>query len=193
MQSKKERWMSSSKHHGFALLVTLASVTIAGRADAQADTNPPLQDVLLLVDTSGSMEFASDGSKIACDQVDASLSGEPKAASQKSRWTQLVEVLTGDVQDYSCFTQDRRSTAFRNEYKLGAADAIDFNYHVPYHRIVSGTTTPCVVGAGTVDPNAFSWGSTPFSYHLWNNASTACTNFQQSATGLLDTYRDRMR
>ena len=77
--------MSSSKQHGLAFLVTLASVTVAGRAIAQVDTNPPLQDVLLLVDTSGSMEFASDGSKIACDQVDGSLPGEPKAASQKNR------------------------------------------------------------------------------------------------------------
>src|SRR5690349_22595251 len=108
--------MSSSKQHGFAFLVTFASVTIAGGAAAQIDTNPPLQNVLLLVDTSGSMEFAPDGTKVSCDQVDATLSGEPKAASQKNRWTQLVEVLTGDVQDYSCFTQDRRGTAFRNEY-----------------------------------------------------------------------------
>jgi len=154
--SKKERWMSSSKQQGLAFLVTLASVTIADRAVAQVDTNPPLQDVLLLVDTSGSMEFASDGSKIACDQVDGSLPGEPKAASQKNRWTQLIEVLTGDVQDYSCYTQDRRSTAFRNEFKLGTTDATDYNYHVPYHRIVSGTTTPCTIGAGILDANVFS-------------------------------------
>src|SRR5258706_16262061 len=155
--SKKEPWMSSSKQRWFSCLAALASVTIAGRAGAQVDTNPPLQDVLLLVDTSGSMEFASDGTKVACDQVDASLSGEPKAASQKNRWTQLVEVLTGDVQDYTCFTQDRRGAAFRAEYKLGTADAADFNYHVPYHRIVSGTTTPGTIGAGTLDPNAFRW------------------------------------
>jgi type IV pilus assembly protein PilY1 len=183
----------SSKQGRFAFLVTLASVTIAGRASAQIDTSPPLQDVLLLVDTSGSMEFASDGSKITCDQVDASLTGETKGPSQKSRWTQLIEVLTGDVQDYSCYTQDRRSTAFRNEYQLGTADAVDFNYHVPYHRILSGTTAPCTVGAGTADPNAFAWGSKPFGYHVWNNTATACAGLSQSQTGVLDSYRDRMR
>src|SRR5882762_9504874 len=113
---KKEMWMSS-KQRLWVPFLAIAAISIAGSARAQIDTNPPLQNVMLLVDTSGSMEFATDGSKIACDQVDATLSGEPKAASQKSRWTQLVEVLTGDVQDYSCFTQDRRGTAFRNEYK----------------------------------------------------------------------------
>ena len=77
--------MSSSKQHWFACLAALAAVTIAVPAGAQIDTNPPLQDVLLLVDTSGSMEFASDGSKVACDQVDATLANEPKAASQKNR------------------------------------------------------------------------------------------------------------
>src|SRR5438477_11383639 len=120
----------SSSRNWFVGVAALASVTIAGGAEAQIDTNPPLQNVLLLVDTSGSMEFAPDGTKVACDQVDASLTGETKAASQKTRWTQLVEVLTGEVQDFSCFTEYRRSTAFRNEYKLGTVDAVDFNYHL---------------------------------------------------------------
>ena len=189
---KKEMGMSS-KQSFIVPLLALASMSIAGAAQAQVDTSPPLQNVMLLVDTSGSMEFAADGSQVQCDQVDSSLPSEPKGASQKNRWTQLVEVLTGDIQQPSCFTQDRRSSAFRNEYKLGTTDAADFNYHVPYHRIVSGTTTPCTVGAGVADANAFSWGTTPFKYHLWNDASTACTNFAQSTTGLLDTYRDRMR
>src|SRR5882672_10711258 len=184
----------SSRSIPFVSLSAALLVSFAGTARAQVDTNPPLQNVMLLVDTSGSMEFAPDGSKVQCSQVDATLSGtEPTGTSQKDRWAQLVEVLTGDVQDYSCFTEDRRSAAFRAEYKLGTADATDFNYHVPYHRIVSGTTTPCTIGAGIPDANAFSWGTTPFKYHLWNNTATACSNFQQSATGLLDTYRDRMR
>jgi type IV pilus assembly protein PilY1 len=189
--------MSSSKQQGIAWVVTLASVTMAGRADAQVDANPPLQNVLLLVDTSGSMEFASDGTKIACNKVDSGLlANEPlaatPAAAQKNRWTQLVEVLTGEIQDYGCYTQDRRSEAFRREFYFASTNtsSADFNYHVPYHRILSGT---CAVGAGIPDANAFSWGSKPFGYHEWNDASKDCTTFQQSATGLLDTYRDRMR
>jgi type IV pilus assembly protein PilY1 len=170
-------------------------LALSGDARAQIDTNPPLQNVLLLVDTSGSMEFATDGSKVTCDQVDSTLGTEPKGTPTKSRWTQLVEVLTGDIQNYGCFTQDRASSGFRSEYKLGSADAYDFNYHLPYHRILSGTATDgqCTVGPGTADTNPFAWGSSPFKYHRWNSVTTACTNFLQSQTGLLDTYRDRVR
>jgi type IV pilus assembly protein PilY1 len=167
----------------------------AGRAaNAQIDTNPPLQNVMLLVDTSGSMENATDGTKVACDNVDTTLTTETKAPSQKNRWTQLVEVLTGDVTNYSCYTQDRASTAFRDEFRLGGIDSYDYNYHVPYHRIVSGSGGPlCTIGAGVADTNPFLWGTTPWKYHLYSSAATACTNFQQAETGLLDSYRDRVR
>ena len=176
-------------------LGALALLTASGPANAQIDTNPPLQNVMLLVDTSGSMEYANDGSKVACDQVDATLTGETKATSQKTRWTQLVEVLTGDVTNYSCYTQDRSSTAFRDEFRLGGNNSYDYNYHVPYHRIVSGTGAAglCTIGAGVVDANPFLWGTTPWKYHLYNNTATACNNFQQAETGLLDSYRDRVR
>ncbi|HEY3594791.1 MAG TPA: hypothetical protein VGL13_12995, partial [Polyangiaceae bacterium] len=80
--------------------VALACWARPPAASAQIDTNPPLQNVMMLVDTSGSMEFQADGTKVTCDNVDASLTGETKGTSNKSRWTQLVEVLTGDVQDY---------------------------------------------------------------------------------------------
>jgi type IV pilus assembly protein PilY1 len=176
-------------------LAALGHVTASRTAGAQIDTNPPLQNVMLLVDTSGSMEYATDGSKVACDQVDATLTTETKAASQKNRWTQLVEVLTGDVTNYSCYTQDRSSVAFRDEFRLGGIDSYDYTYHVPYHRILSGTggTGLCTIGAGTVDANPFLWGTTPWKYHLYNNVNTACNNFQQAETGLLDAYRDRVR
>jgi type IV pilus assembly protein PilY1 len=187
------RWKQRAWVGGAAALCWFARLATA---NAQIDTNPPLQNVMLLVDTSGSMEFAVDGSKVTCDQVDSSLSStEPKGASTKSRWTQLVEVLTGDVQDYSCLAQDRAGAAFRAEYKLGSADAYDFNYHLPYHRILSGTSLAgqCTVGPGIADTNPFSWGTTPFRFHRWNDPNTLCTNFLQSSTGLLDSYRDRIR
>ena len=111
--------LRSRRSIGLGGLATLSAWAMAGSAQAQIDTNPPLQNVLLLVDTSGSMEFAVDGSKVTCDQVDTTLTSDPKGTPGKSRWTQLVEVLTGDVKDYGCFTQDRSSAAFRAEYKPG--------------------------------------------------------------------------
>jgi type IV pilus assembly protein PilY1 len=181
---------------GLTALGVLFCLLASNEASAQVDSNPPLPNIMLLVDTSGSMEYAADGTKVACDQVDATLTTETKAASQKSRWTQLVEVLTGDVSDYSCYTQDRSSTAFRDEFRLGGIDSYDYAYQVPYHRIVSGTSSTgglCTIGAGVVDTNPFLWGTTPWKYHLYNNASTACTNFRQAETGVLDSYRDRIR
>ena len=188
--TKQSRWIRV----GWPLAALLTALPYARPAHAQIDTNPPLQNVMLLVDTSGSMEYASDGSKVSCGDVDPTLPSEPIGPSQKSRWTQLVEVLTGDVQQFSCYTQDRRSSAFQQEYKIGGVNSYDYNYHVPYHRILSGAgASRCTVGAGVVDPNPFLWGSTPFKYHVWNNPASSCSNFLQAETGLLDTYRDRMR
>jgi hypothetical protein len=81
----KKEFVMSSKQRFIVPLFTLASMAIAGAAQAQVDTSPPLQDVMLLVDTSGSIEFAPDGSQVQCDQVDSTLSTEPKGASQKNR------------------------------------------------------------------------------------------------------------
>jgi type IV pilus assembly protein PilY1 len=178
------------------VLIAIAGVTVAWDAHAQIDTNPPLQNVMLLVDSSGSMEYANDGSPVTCDEVDATLPASiaPQGTSQKTRWMQLIEVLTGDVKDPECYSQDRRSDAFKNEFILGTALPYDYNYHVPYHRFLSGSgPSACTIGAGVPDPNPFSWGTTPFKYHIFNSPGTSCTNFQQSETGLLDSYRDRMR
>ena len=115
-KNKKEIRMSP-KH--ILPLLALAGISYASRAEAQTllDTNPPLQNVMLLVDTSGSMEFATDGTKVTCDRKDVALTSEPAtvatALAQKNRWFQLVEVLTGDVTDPGCYTQDRTSTRSR--------------------------------------------------------------------------------
>jgi len=200
MSKKRNYQMSSLKPDRsvarlpVAVLFAVASLVTAKRAAAQVDTNPVTQNVLLLVDTSGSMEFANDGSNVQCAEVDGSLSTvtNPKGPSQKSRWTQLVEVLTGDVTNYACYSQDRSSAAFLNEYTLGTSKPYDYNYHVPYHRILSGATE-CTIGAGIPDANPFAWGATPFTHHLWSSAASACTTFQQTETGLLDSYRDNIR
>src|SRR5260370_21288720 len=97
---KKESLMSC-KRSWLASLVAIGAVSVSGRADAQIDTNPPLQNLLLLVDTSGSMEFAPDGTKVTCHQGGTPLAGEPKGASQKNPSTQLVAHLNSDLHDIS--------------------------------------------------------------------------------------------
>ncbi|HEX6276835.1 MAG TPA: hypothetical protein VFZ53_27535, partial [Polyangiaceae bacterium] len=98
-------------------------------AAAQRDIAPPLPNVLLLVDTSGSMEFKTDGSTVTCNPGNTALTNE------RSRWINVVEVLTGTLNNYSCETMDRVSTTFRDgEYQpvLGTAP-YDWRYPIPYH------------------------------------------------------------
>ena len=192
MNCEKEIAPMRLTNRALLLAITGASLLVAHRASAQLDVNPPLPNVLLLVDTSGSMEYATDGTSIKCDYADSEATG----ASQKDRWTQLIEVLTGDVQNYKCYSQDRRTTAFRDEFRVSTVDPYDYNYTVPYHRILSGTSgKDCTIAPGTQDTNSFAWGTTPFKYHQQTGTGAACaaTDFAQSSSGVLDTFRDRAR
>ncbi len=168
----------------------LLGLTWSGAARAQADVNPPLPNVLFLVDTSGSMEYLSSSSSFpTCVPGNGAL-------SEKSRWADLVEVMTGSVANYSCFAQDRSSTAFANEYNLvGGTPIYDYQYTNPYHRILSGTCTPgpnsAVLGALTSSP--YSYPANWLKFHDYSNASSTCTNFTQAQDGLLDTFRGRVR
>ncbi|WP_437908438.1 hypothetical protein WME95_11550 [Sorangium sp. So ce327] len=165
------------------VLVTMSSAAtlglVAGRARAQAmDVEPPLPNVLLLVDTSGSMEKTVAGGEPDCNP------GTPPASEAlKSRWTKLVESLTGPIQDFSCVAQPRTGTAFVNEFSLAGEPPYDRNYYIPFHRMISGH---CTKGPGaTYDL---------LGEHRWDNAATPCTTpFTQLNAGLLDVYQDRIR
>lgn len=161
--------------------VTLSSAAaiglIAARAHAQAaDVEPPLPNVLLLVDTSGSMEKTVAGGEPTCIPL------SPVTEDQKSRWTKLVEALTGPIQDFSCYAHDRTSSSFIQEYTYGGEPPYDRNYHIPFHRLLSAGCT-----AGPGPGNTLRW-------HYYNDATVDCpTPWAQTQTGLLDVYRDRIR
>src|SRR5471030_3268636 len=98
-----------------SLAVVVASLTRASQANAQADVNPQMPNVLLLVDTSGSMEYMTTSNTFPVCRYDANgLIASPPLQSDKSRWTDLVEVLTGSIVNYDCQTIDRGSLAFKN-------------------------------------------------------------------------------
>lgn len=165
------------------VLVTMSSAAtlglIAGRARAQAmDVEPPLPNVLLLVDTSGSMEKTVAGGEPDCNP------GTPPASEAlKSRWTKLVESLTGPIQNFSCVAQPRTGAAFVNEFSLGGEPPYDRNYYIPFHRMISGH---CTKGPGATYDLV--------GEHRWDNAATPCTTpFAQLNSGLLDVYQDRIR
>ncbi|HEU4579269.1 MAG TPA: hypothetical protein VFS67_13485 [Polyangiaceae bacterium] len=186
-----------------SLLLGLAGASLvlgyAWRASAQStEADSPAPNVLLLVDSSGSMEFKTDGTFPTCKPGD-------ETVQEKSRWIDLVEVLTGRFQNYSCWAQDRSSAAFKSEFTLGSTPPYDFGYVNPYHRALSGR---CLVGPGVLpSPNAFSWPTNTINtYELLpgnvvsrpaTDAALAvqapCSGFAQFDDGLLDIYKSRVR
>jgi type IV pilus assembly protein PilY1 len=156
-------------------------------AHAQADVKPPPPNILLLVDTSGSMDYKTGSSSFpTCKYAGA---GDTGLTSERSRWIDLVEVLTGSISKYQCQRLDRNSSSFRTEYASGAAEPYDFLYANPYHRPVSDT---CVAGPGTLgaDPKLFPAGA--IKYHPVDNTGATCT-FNQASDGILDAFSEDVR
>ena len=179
----------------FALGAVIACSSYATRAAAQADVNPQMPNVLLLVDTSGSMEYKTSSNSFPICRYDATgvAAGSP-ATSEKSRWIDLVEVLTGSIANYDCQTLDRGSAAFKNEYKIVgsslANSPYDFLYANPYHRPLSNG---CAPGPGAISSlNPSDWLSNSFNYHAYNNTASSCV-FGQSPDGILDAFQNGIR
>lgn len=154
---------------GFGVLAAAMVASWAREARAQSDVRLIRPNVLILLDTSGSMEwrngvindqcFGGDGG--SCNRCVLPGGAEVPQCSplcpaeqRKNRWVTAVEVLTGDIQNYSCreLARDNATTY-----------AYDFNYPIPYHEPLSNGVP------------------------LWNAAAVQANN------GLLDTYIERLR
>lgn len=148
------------------------SLALAGGAQAQdVQYDPP--DVLLLIDTSGSMQetaFRESGRwalpKCSTDianpkpvQMSATaLEDAGHTYTAPDRWMTVLDTLTGTFSNMRCVAQSRTDAAFRQEYALGASPAtgyppIDAGYYLPYNRIVS------VQGGKACTPSP-SWNAT---------------------------------
>ena len=190
----KPRWAASA--------AILALLLHSSRGAAQAEAQKPAPNVLLLVDNSGSMEFKTDGTFPTCTPGNSAL-------SQKSRWIDLVEVLTGTFDGYSCWKERRNTPEFKSEFSLSGVQPYDYGYVNPYHRPLSNM---CVYGPGVLPPGAspYSWpsryvntfpvvagGSDGFAASRPATASlpsyTGCADFHQNNDGLLDTYSKVIR
>lgn len=162
---------------GLALLAAGVAAFTPCRASAQGRTpfQAPPPNVLLLVDTSGSMERMPDGSLPVCT---------PGVAGQSpNRWASVMQGLTGSVQPfYSCGVMRRDGTpagpgemdrtAFLNAYWKAALhgalapDAIyDDGYGIPHHRPLAGSTADsdvCGVFANGAEGALPAWGGRVF-------------------------------
>jgi type IV pilus assembly protein PilY1 len=182
---------------------TLAFGAWSGSARAQFDIDPPLPNVLLLVDTSGTMEYlikpdATTGANILPGGVAGSECDPTKpAATQQNRWTSLVSVLTGSINGFSCQATPRNTPAFKAEYGLGITPPAnaswlapyDWSYYLPFNRMYSNGCTP---GPGVQSSNWWDWPAGSIRYH--DALGAACAQpWSQQPDGLLDTFRGRVR
>jgi type IV pilus assembly protein PilY1 len=167
----------------------LASLLSVNNAHAQADINLPPPNMLLLVDTSGSMDYKSASTSFPTCKYSGTT---PTAAtSERSRWINLVEVLTGSIDDYECQRLDRSSAGFKAEYDIGGTAPYDLLYPNPYNRPVN---KDCVLGPGAwVSASPAAWDSaTSLKSHKFDNTTQTC-NFMQKPDGILDAFRDDVR
>jgi type IV pilus assembly protein PilY1 len=170
---------------------TVGAVVLAsGSAQAQIDINQPIPNLLLMLDTSGSMEYMADGTMPAVCDVNQ--------ASDLNRWGSVIEVLTGSLQGRGCYLQDRSTANFDSEYSIQSNSPYDLNYFLPYHRY---TSNGCLMTPGTLPSSVFNWNPDPVEQREWNdytfNGNPGTCNsgnvWTQNNDGLLDTYRDRVR
>lgn len=122
----------------FTLLAGICLLATGSRALAQSlppDIRSVRPVVMLLVDTSGSMEYLPDAGEntIGCESAGTCLpscSAVP-GTSTKSRWTIVLEALSGSWPDpsFTCTTQGtprRYGAMFAGQY--------DYGYFLPYHE-----------------------------------------------------------
>ena len=179
----RARWLRGLCGAGSLLALCL----LPGRAYAQADVKPPPPNILLLVDTSGSMDYKTGSDTFPTCKYSGTISSA--TTSERSRWIDLVEVLTGTIPKYECQRLDRNSAGFRNEYAGGFAEPYDFLYSNPYNRPVSDD---CVAGPGTLGATAAAFPVGAIKYHPFNNTAASCS-FAQTSDGILDAYKDEVR
>ncbi len=190
----------------FASLCIIATTASA----QQLDVVPVLPNVMLLLDTSGSMEKLIDGRDV---ETEPTAVCNPAASTTPNRWGVALEALTGKFADgYRCLAMSRKSgttppngrpsSEFLSTYSLGSNVPYDNEYHLPYHRPMTGTTlaTACVVNPGNYSGaqpgNAVGNLDQLFPASAIENriyGTTNTCNFNQLPDGALDSGQDIMR
>lgn len=155
---------------GAPLLALLFAADVA-RAQ-QVDTNPPLPNVMLLIDNSGSMERMIDGNTPetdanagtpsgtnSCNCVDNGPDRAPTCnwtatTPAPNRWNILQQALSGSLTNgFNCIAMPRTtSSAFGTEYEINRLQPYDANYYLPFHRLVA--KDPTAPNATSVNPGA---------------------------------------
>lgn len=190
------------------ILLTVSTAALAfgawpRSARAQIDIDPPLPNVLLLVDTSGTMEYLIKPDPFTGATVlpgNANFPGsacDSKPITTMNRWASLVSVLTGTINNFSCQATPRNTAAYKTEFGQGVTpptgaswlSPYDWAYYLPFNRMYSSGCTP---GPGVQSSNWWDWPAGSIKYHDATNQPCA-QGWSQKTDGLLDTFRDRVR
>jgi type IV pilus assembly protein PilY1 len=165
MSSKEHQTMRFPIHRKVAAAsagVALLGVAPLARAQ-QLDLNPPAPNVLLLLDTSGSMERMIDGQtpEAGGQPCNYDLTGKVitgAVAPTPNRWGNVIQALTGSWTNgvYNCVDMPRTpGSQFTNEYQIAGVKPYDTGYYLDYHRPVmldpsTSPSTACVVAPGAL-------------------------------------------
>jgi type IV pilus assembly protein PilY1 len=176
--------------------IVLSASTVRAQTEGP-DVVPQQPNVLLLVDTSGSMEWKSSGDvSPACDPTHPNTA--TLSTNEKSRWIELVETLSGTIDNYSCYAEPRNATSgFSTEFQLSAVDPpYDLGYGDVYNRPMSNG---CAPGPGVLpqpnNPYDFPTGAITFRPFVGGQIALnqpACA-FSQERDGLLDSFDGLLR
>jgi type IV pilus assembly protein PilY1 len=180
---------------GFAL----AAAPSTARAQ-QVDTNPPLPNVLLLIDNSGSMDRMIDAgtqeSESPCNCTDngsGAITCNWTGNVTANRWNTLIQALTGPLPTstanptFNCVAMNRNAgTTFASEYQIGGAPPYDINYYLPFHRMVAydpstSTPTACVYAPGYLPGGTSSEGVGPNNLYATGTTAEAFPTATQPA------------
>jgi type IV pilus assembly protein PilY1 len=188
----------------------------------QLDVNPPLPNVLLLIDNSGSMERMIDGTlpeanaatTCNCDPTTGACNWNAQPAP--NRWGIMLQTMAGSFQNgYNCAAMPRTpGSVFASEYQINGVPPYDVNYYLPFHRPIgkdtqtSATPLSCVFAPGSLPGaaagqgvgtagvgaggNATDFPSAAIVQRTYGANPKTCT-FPQTADGVIDSERDIMR
>lgn len=190
-QGAEARFAKRALVGGVAAVLLLAPAA----SRAQSDVAPPLPNVLILLDTSGSMER----------RANATLPTHPAwttTGTDRTRWVQALEVLGGSIDNYKLLHQPRAGSDFINEFGLGGQNPYDLDYYLPLFRPLSND---CAIGSSSLSTTKTwptdwkTWGTSNFGFRKYNGASLGAigscnpTDFKTDGLGILDTFRDQAR
>lgn len=175
----------------------------SGASWAQSDVSPPLPNVLIILDNSGSMERMTDGTLPTKDDSTALTAGTT-ASVAKNRWITAVEVIAGSISGYRLLAEDRSSSDFKNEFGLGGKDPYDASYGLLHYRPLSSN---CAIGSNSLAKTAtwpdnwLTYGPASFGARQWNGSTLGAINSGCSVSqfdvsdglGVIQTYSTQAR